>query len=94
MGFPRRTFRPERKNKHEAEGKVSNEASHNLYIHQLLHRTIFKSPEMDRACSKSGREREDTELWLENLKGRPHLGDLTHSLKDIVKVDLKQREYG
>jgi len=93
MRFPRRILRPERKNKLKAEGKVSKEASRNLYIHQLLHRTMFKSPQMDRACSKSRRERTHRTL-VGKSEGKTPFGRITHSLKDNVKVDLKQREYG
>jgi hypothetical protein len=70
MRFPRRIFRPERKNKHEAEGNLSNEASRNLYFHQLLHR-MTKSPEMYGECSKRRRERGHKDLVGKSKKKTP-----------------------
>ena len=94
MRFPRRIFRPERKNKHEAEGNLSNETSRNLKFPQLLHRRTFKSPEMDRACSKRRSERGHTELWLKNLKGRPHLGNLRIAWRILLKWILNKDNMG
>jgi hypothetical protein len=93
MRFPRRIFRPERKNNYEAEGNLSNEASRNLYFNLLLNGRMTKSPETDRTCSKRRRERTHRTL-VGKSEGKTPLGRLTHSLKDNVKMDLKQREYG
>ena len=40
---------------------------------------------MDTAYSKLRRERGHTEIWLENLKGRPHLGDVRTAWRIILK---------
>jgi len=93
MRFPRRIFQTKRKNKHETEGNLSNEASPNLYFHQLLHRRMTKSPEIDRACSKRRREGH-TELWLENLNWRPHLGDLLIAWRIILRWVLNKENMG